>query len=241
MKKDLQKICAFTFVELLLGFLIFSIVGLVLYSTLFSGLKIQQRSSDDSATYHEIKVALDMMGRELEQAIRFNFSKMAPELKYFEATATSLSFLIIDRPSVIKRIRYYLEDKDKVHIYQTLVGQHYQKNVSLINSTQEQTQPMVLMRSEEPFLDFVSKVKSSDGYQEVLLEPVGRDSLKWSYAYIQSSENKAFLSWEDVWDKDYIPAGMRLEVTLLPLGNKKQPMVVKKDIYIPTGFWGEPL
>ncbi|MFA6378967.1 MAG: hypothetical protein WCX16_04200 [Candidatus Omnitrophota bacterium] len=240
MKKYLKKKHAFTFVEILLGFLIFSVVTLVLVSTFFSGLKIQQRANDDGAMYHQVKMALDMMTQELEQAIFFDLSNLAPNLKSFEATAKQISFLIADKNGGIKRISYYLEDKEKIHIYKTLLGQHYEKNVSVVDIKSEKIPSVAFMRSEEAFVDFVSTKRSPTIQQEVLLDNVQRDSLKFSYAYLQPAEEKASLSWQGVWDKEYIPAGVRFEMILVPLKKKEALVTIKKDVYIPTGFWGEP-
>ncbi len=238
MKRYAKTQYAFTFVETLLGFLIFSIVALVLYSTFFSGLKIQQRSHDDTAMYHEVKMALDMMGRELEQAMAFDFSKMSSDLKDFEPTAQSISFLMADRHGAIKRISYYLEDKDRVQIFKTLIGEHYQNNVSVVNVKQEQIPSVVLMRREEPFADFIAGAHTSHERQEVLLDHVEPKSFRFLYA-LGLAEDKTSLAWQETWDKEYIPAFIRLEMTLIPSQPKEKPLMIKKDIYIPTGSWEE--
>jgi len=239
MKNQDKKLSAFTLIELLLALLIFSVVALVLYSTFFSGLKIQQRSSENGAMYHQIKMTLDMMTGELQRSINFNFSSLSPKLKAFEGTGDRISFLIAEKTGVIKRISYYLENKDKIRIYKTLIGQSYKKNVSVQNIRQEQIPTVVLMRSEEPFSDFASGAKSSNAYEEVLLDNVQKDSFKILYAYLKSGASS--LTWKEPWEQEYLPSGVRLQMILVPLEEKQKPISIVKDFYIPTGSWGEAL
>jgi len=238
MKKKYQTFYAFTFVELLLGFLIFSVVVLVLYSTFFSGLKIQKRANNDGAMAHQVKMTLDMMTGELQEAIHFDFSNAAPALTSFEGTKDRVSFLTTGKDGAIKRVSYYVTDKDKVRILKTLVGNRYQKNVSAAYINQKKVQCIVLMRSEELFIDFVSGKKSSSAREETLLDNIQKNSFKFFYADLAPDQSS--LIWNNVWDETYIPAGIRLEMTLVPLQEKEKPMEIKKDFYIPSGSWGAP-
>jgi type II secretory pathway pseudopilin PulG len=238
--RDRRSLTGFTLVEVLLGFLIFSVLALVLYSTFFSGLKIQKRSNEQGAMHHQLKMTLDMITRELEQSIHFDFSNLSPSLKSFEGAARQITFLTIDKEGVIKRISYYLEDKDKVHIYQTLIGQHSQNNVSVVNKKSEDVPLVVLMRREEPFVDVLSGRPSSDLREEVLLDHIQRNSFSFLYAYLEPAKAES-LSWQDVWDKDYLPSGIRIRLMLIPLNENEKSITVQKDIYNPIGSWGETL
>ncbi|MCX5681507.1 MAG: prepilin-type N-terminal cleavage/methylation domain-containing protein [Candidatus Omnitrophica bacterium] len=230
----------FTLIEFLLGFLIFSIILVVLYSTFFSGMKIEERSLGDAATYSQVKMSLDIMGRELERAVHFDFSSFSPEMKSFTGNKNKISFLIPAKDGV-RRVTYYLKNKEKVKIHKILIGGHYKKNVSVTNITVKEEDVVCLMRSEEAFADFVAEGASSTAAEEVLFDNVWRDSFKISYAYLDDKGEKPKLVWKNAWDKDYIPCGIRFEMTLVPFRQGEPIMNVKKDVYVPTGFWGELL
>ena len=238
MKKIFKKDSGFTLIEILLGFLIFSIILVVLYSTFFSGMKIEERSAGDAATYNQAKMSLDMIGHELEEAVPFNFENFDPGLKAFEGSSLKISFLVKEKNG-LRHVSYYLKERDKTKIRQTLIGQHYTKNVAATNITGEETQVLCLMRSDEAFVDFVSDAADSSVNEEVLFDNVRPDSFKISYAYLESENENAHLVWKNTWDKEYIPSGIRFEFALESF-KKGDPLInIKKDVYIPTGFWGE--
>jgi type II secretory pathway component PulJ len=241
MKKIFKKNFGFSLLETLLGFLIFSIIMVVLYGTFFSGMKIEERSAGDSAIYHQVKMSFDAMGRELEEAAHFDFSSFPSGLQSFAGTSSEISFLTPGKNG-LRVVRYALKDRPKTRIHQTLIGEHYKKNIAATTITQSEGEQITcLMRSEEPFVDFVSENNTSEENEEILFDNVRRDSLKISYAYLESKGERTYLVWQNVWDKEYVPSGIRLELTLTPASKDAPPIAVKKTIYIPTGFWGEAL
>lgn len=228
----------FTLIEILLGFLIFSIILVVLYSTFFSGIKIEERSVGDAAAYHQAKMSFDMIGHELEEAVPFDFSNFSPELTTFIGTGDSISFLTPGKGG-LRRVSYYLKEKGSVKIQRTLIGGRYQKNVLVINTKEESTPVFCFVRSEEAFVDFVMGDEDLGLKEEILFDNVQTDSFKISYAYLKSEGDTSYLVWQNTWDNLYIPAGVRFELRLAPFKKNDPSINIKKDIYIPTGFWGE--
>lgn len=238
MRKIFKKNSAFTLIEILLGFLIFSIILVVLYSTFFSGMKIEERSVRDAAAYHQAKMSLDMMGRELEEAVMFNFENFSLERKAFEGSQNKISFLTPGKNGLV-RVSYYLEDKDITRVHQTLIGGRYQKNVQATDLTSEAVPPLCLVRSEEPLVDLLVEGGNGSQVQEILFDNVRRDSFGISYAYLESAGENPRLVWKNAWANEYIPSGVRFELTIEPFKKADPPLHIKKDVYIPAGFWGE--
>lgn len=230
----------FTLIELLLGFLIFSIVLTVLYSTFFSGMKVEERSAGDAAAYHQAKMSLDMMGHELEEAVPFTFVNIAPSLASFEGDRTKISFLTPKKDG-LKRVSYYLKDKEKVKVYQTLLGAHYTKNVRIANIREQARAVFCLVRSEEPFFDFLRGAAGNPAAEEILFDDVREGSFQISYAYLKAAGDSSSLVWQNFWANDYIPAGIRFEMIIESYQKNDRPLYIKKDVYVPTGFWGELL
>jgi hypothetical protein len=234
-----KKKHGFTFVEFLLGFLIFSIMAVALYSTFASGLKIQKRANSEGLLYHQAKMSLDMIARELESSLSFNFSQSYPALKPFEAGRQRFSFLIADRDQ-IKRVTYYAQDPDKAMVHKILLGQRSQKNVAVTNiRSNASLGEVVLMRREELLAHFVNGQNDVSSQEEIILDHIEEKSFKILYAYLTTEKGATTLQWQEGWDKDYLPAGVRLEMTLRPSGQSQKVVSVVKDIYIPTGFWEE--
>jgi hypothetical protein len=230
----------FTIIEALLGFLIFAIIMVVLYSTFFSGMKIEERSTGEGVIYHQVKMSFDAMGRELEESAHFDFSSFAPGLMSFVGTSEEVSFLIPGKEG-LQHIRYYLKDKKKVKIFKTLIGKRSEKNIAVTNVITKEDPLACLMRSEQSFADFVSGRQVPEDNEEILFDNVRRDSFKIFYAYLESKGERTYLVWRDSWDKDYVPSGIKIDATLISPQKDVLPIVVKKTIYIPTGFWGEAL
>lgn len=228
----------FTLIEILLGFLIFSIILVVLYSTFFSGIKIEERSVGDAAAYHQAKMSFDMIGHELEEAVPFDFSNFSPELTAFIGTGDSISFLTPGK-SGLRHVSYYLKEKRSIKIQQTLIGGRYQKNVEVTNITGESIPVFCLVRSEEAFADFVMGDEDLGLKEEILFDNVQADSFKISYAHLKSEGDNPYLVWQDRWENLYIPAGVRFELQLAAFKKNDPSINIKKDVYIPTGFWGE--
>ena len=179
-----------------------------------------------------------MIGHELEEAVPFNFENFDPGVKAFEGSSSKISFLVKEKNG-LRHVSYYLKERDKTKIRKTLIGEHYKKNVAVTNIISEEAQALCLMRSDEAFVDFVSDVAEPFASEEVLFDNVRPGSFKISYAYLESKDETAYLVWKNTWDKEYIPSGIRFEFALEPF-KKGDPLInIKKDVYIPTGFWGE--
>lgn len=234
-----RSLTGFTFVEVLLGLLIFSLIALVLYSTFFSGLEVQRRADAQGAMSHELKMALDSMARELEQAVPLTLDHLAPDLKSLDGRAQEVVFWHVDKDDAIKRVSYYLKDQDQARVRLTLVAEHLKNNVTVVNTQSAQLRAKVLMRKEMSFRDAVSSHPPSPLLEEVVLENIQPDSFSFQYAYLDPGQGEPTLSWKKEWTYDYLPSGIRIQLTLAPWDEKGTPAPVLKEIYNPCGSWGE--
>lgn len=236
-----RKKSGFTFIEFLLGSLIFAVIAAALYSTFASGLKVQQRANNEGLLYHQAKLNLDMIARELESAVSIDLSRSYPVFRSFEANSQGFSFLIVDQDQV-KRVRYYLQNAQEVSVHKVLLGRRSQKNVAVTNINSDTAlSQATLMRSEQPLSDLLGSGAGHGERQEIVLEHIDAATFQVLCAYLTTTQGMTDLEWKQGWDKDYLPAGVRIAMTLLPIGRDKRPVMIVKDIYIPTGFWEEAL
>ncbi len=231
----------FTFIEFLLGSLIFAVIAAALYSTFASGLKVQQRANNEGLLYHQAKLNLDMIARELESAVSIDLSRSYPVFKSFEANGQGFSFLTIDQDQ-IKRVRYYLQSPQEIFVHKVFLGRRSQKNIAVTNiSSGTSFSQATLVRSEQLLSDFLSGGDGHNERPEIILEHIDAATFQVLCAYLTTVQGAAELEWKQGWDKDYLPAGIRMVMTLLPTGRNRRSVAIVKDIYIPTGFWEEAL
>ena len=75
--------------------------------------------------------------------------------------------------------------------------------------------------------------------EEIVCSDIKENGFNLSYAYFDASSDVASLSWEENWDKDYLPSGIKVAITFIDRGEKQKMLTFEKNIYVPIGFWGE--
>ena len=227
---------AFTLVELLLGLTIFSIILASLYSTFSNGIELNRRSEDVNRVYREARWSLEILSRDLENARAYDYSNSYPQKTAFSGEADKLSFI---RPTEagLKIVNYYLEAPKEGSIYETIIGRHSSRNVSVVSRYEENAVVHLFIREEKDFVDDLQSVTAASEKQ-VLSSSAKENSLKFSYAYLEGEEGNEKVAWKDSWTEKYVPASIRIKITFINPDKSTEPLSVLKEIYIPTGFWG---
>ncbi len=224
----------FSLIEILIALTIFSTIVVTLYSTFWSGIKIDQRLEDK--TYRQASWALEEMAKEFENAAKYDFSNSYPDINEFLGEKDRVSFLLPSGQG-LKVIQYYLEQAEEVFVHKVIIGKRSKKNVSVTESRQEALVQKVLVREEYDFVDFVNGVKT-DSLKEAVCFNVEEQGLEFSYAYLETSEDDSKLDWQDSWRNDYVPAGIKVKLKLVSQ-DQGDLFIVRRSIYIPAGRWGE--
>ncbi|MDD3374462.1 MAG: prepilin-type N-terminal cleavage/methylation domain-containing protein [Candidatus Omnitrophica bacterium] len=224
----------FSLIEVLIALAIFSAIVVTLYSTFWSGIKIDQRLEDK--TYRQASWALEEMAKEFENAVKYDFSNSYPDINEFSGEKDRASFLL-PTDQGLKVIQYYLEQPEEVFVHKVIIGKRSKKNVSVTESRQDASVQEILVREECSLVDFINGTKA-DSLKEAVCFNVEEQGLEFLYAYLEASEDDSKLDWQDNWKNNYIPAGIKVNLKLV--GQKERDvLIVRRSIYIPAGRWGE--
>ncbi len=219
---------SFTLVELILALGIFSIISLSLYGSFWTGMKIHQRSQNNTDVVFQIIRVLNDMSQEMEGAVYFS----SETFKAFEGLSHEMAFLK-PSPRGLQRIRYFLIPAKETSIYQLV--SHEQKTTGaahdFLDSSGEER--FALMREE--YLIIAQNLKE----QEVLSLDVASDGLNFLYAYIDIDRDTPTIEWKDAWEQEYLPAGIQVQLTFLDPQATPSRRNIERAVYLPTGFWGQ--
>lgn len=211
-----KNILGITFIEMLIGLTIFSIISASLYSAFFSSTSAWKKSEDLNRLYQEARWSLDNISRELHNAIIISYKNRYPTFKVFDGESDRLSFLIVDDYE-IKRVTYFLETLDKN-----------------LNDSES-----YLKRKESSLIDSLQLVSQGET-QENFSSLVAKGGLKFSYAYSTAEEQDSEIEWKDKWqDSSVLPAGVKIELVLQNPGNADSNASFYRTVFIPMGVMGE--
>jgi prepilin-type N-terminal cleavage/methylation domain-containing protein len=226
----------FTFIEVMMGLLIFSIIALSLYSTFSAAISAWEKAEDANRVYQEAKWALDEIAHSLKNAAFFDFSQNYPDLKLFKGEENKISFLIADE-SGLKRISYFLEKPDFGNIQRVILGKRGSVPEKIIADYKEiQGRIFTLRKSEQDFLKSLAGEKDSVS-SDNLTSLVKEGGLNFSFAYkTTESESLETLVWKESFESpNEIPRLVKITLTLLNPQNLKQEKTFTKIVFIPTG------
>ena len=236
---------AFTLIELLLALSIFAMVALCVYGTFWAGVKLNQRSEGESAAYHQIRLALDLMSVDLENAVLYDFTNSYPGKTAFTGENDVVTFFLATGKG-LKVIRYYLDSPQEGSVHKVVVGARHDRNVdTLVDYREQEVRLRNLVREERDFPEYVSGVIAKDHAAEVIATNVREDSLEFSYGYLLSTAgsegNKTVdvYEWREAWTESNIPSMVRIEMDFLLTGPVQRVIAMRKDVFIPHGFLGK--
>lgn len=237
---------AFTLVELLLALSIFSIVAVCVYGTFWAGVKINQRAEGENEAYRQIRLALDLMAVDLENAVPYDFTGSYPGQTAFKGEDGAVTF-ILPSGKGLKAIRYYLDSAQEGRVHKVVVGTRHDRNVdTLVDYREQEVRPRNLVREEWDFPDYLGGTSGEHHAVEVLATGVGENSLEFFYGYLLSpaggEDNRVddVYEWREEWTQGDIPRMVRIEMDFFLAGTAQRMAAMRKDVLIPHGSWGKP-
>lgn len=218
----------FTLIEVLLGLIIFAIIGLSAYNVFWMGMKVDHKANGINRSYVELKAALDLVSKDLENAFVYDLSASYPKELFFRGGPDQMAFLSVIKDE-IKSVRYYLDLPDWGRVTRTIVGRH-------VKDLKQEIPIQFLMRQEISLPEYLSK-KTQVPEGEIIVAAVKKSGLKLAYGILQkNSKDKDQLKkmiWKDSWTQNALPNAVRLEITLYDQANPRTGVIFKREIYLP--------
>jgi len=237
MKFKNKKRTGLTIIELLLGLSIFVLISLTVYSTFFGGIRLSQRARVQNDVYSEIRMSFELISRELQSMLVYDFSNSYPDMFSFKGSSEAITFF---RPTDegIKVVSYYLIEPEQVSVYEINIGKSTSRNVTVENTTITSARANYLLRAEKDFAAYLNNPTFLDAEAEIICMRIKEDSLAFSYGY-QASEDSENISYVGEWTHSDIPSIVRLKLEFLADDDASTGILLSKDVYIPQGYWGE--
>jgi type II secretion system protein J len=234
---------AFTLLELLLGILIFSIIGMAVYAVFASGVLLSQRSENRGATLRDGRMALDLMARDLENMVEYNFfSDDFPGS--FRGFADEIAFLLPTEKG-LRWVRYVLKEPMMTRIHQTLIGSRSAQNVNMTFENHEADRLRYLIRQEFSFTETPFDVgvgnqgeREDDFHEEVILMTVKPGGLQFQFGFVEGETTLRYF-WKETWENQSgIPANIRLDFVLADTREGEQDVNFSLKVLVPHGRLG---
>ena len=226
---------AFTLVELLLGLVIFSIISMSIYGVFWGGIKLDSRAETQNQVFREVRMTFDLIEKELENMIFYDFSESHSERSSFSGEINRITFLTSGNDGV-NAVSYYLEDPQAGVIVKTLLGDTYTKNVNVRNQIIESERANCLIREEKGLKEFLGSTSSDSDLVEIIAMHVKESGLRFYYGTSQEEQDEVI--WQERWDFDYLPSHIKVEIDFLLGGKTKTIKTFEKKIIVPSGFLG---
>jgi prepilin-type N-terminal cleavage/methylation domain-containing protein len=243
----------FTLLELLLGISLFSVVAVCIYSTFWAGVKLSRRSENEGGSYREAHWALEIMAKDMENTVPYDFSSSYPGKTAFEGGENKITFMTSSQDG-LKAVSYYLVSPEETRIHQVVVGAVHRKNVGVTVRDERARRPYCLVREERDFVDFLQGGPDGGGTSEVMASNMQEDGLKFSFGYLKEGEDRLYV-WKDTWQNPYPPRAVRVEMDFFIDGGdgtggsaeptaaegtaKQETVRLDRRILIPHGAWGK--
>jgi prepilin-type N-terminal cleavage/methylation domain-containing protein len=222
---------AFTLLEVLLAVSITSIILVCVYTTFWSGMRINARSERDSKIYREVRWSFDLMKKDIGNMVFYDFSNSYPDKMPFLGKNDEMTFI---EPSEdgLKVIRYYLSTQAQGKVHKVTIGQTYKNNVDMvIRSDEASYRKMFLIREEIPFVDFLSN--STEGLkQEIISDQIRENSLSIQYGDIKD-KNASEVTWTQEWHAPNLPKEIKVTMDFIVGEKKARTLSLTKEIFVP--------
>jgi prepilin-type N-terminal cleavage/methylation domain-containing protein len=227
-----QRNKGFTLVEILLALSIFALVGVCMQSVFYNGIRLSRHTGADQDTNHQMVLAFELLEKDLQNIIAFDFSGMANKAT-FKGEGQMMEF-VTRRKNALWMVRYSLSEEMKDNVHQEIVGATYQKNVAVTEGKVQSAKTVNLTREEVFLADYLKNnfqwVKEED--KEIIASAVVQEQFSVEYGYYNDQDE---LSWSHSWDKDSVPQVVRLTLPLMQDPSKGKTRSIHKLILIPIG------
>jgi prepilin-type N-terminal cleavage/methylation domain-containing protein len=225
---------AFTLIELLLGLSILSLLALCMYNVLYNGIRIGRYGSFDNNTDRQFVSTFELLERELQNALAYDFSLQLPGHPAFIGSNNSFEFIMKSKKG-LQAVKYSLKSGQAERVHQEIVGKKISKNVEVTESQSPIQWAQVLIREEMPLADYLENkgmVSSIDFEKESLVSRVAQEGFEVEYGYY--TKDKVFF-WKSSWVGKDIPQAVRVTLSILTDSDHKKVRTLTKEILIPTG------
>lgn len=224
----------FTLIEILLAISIMSLVLMGVYATFWGGVSLSKRSQDNNQLFREIRWAIDLVSRDLENMVPYDFSGSYENVSAFAGKSDTITFLK-EVDGQLKAVSYALIAPDEAKRRSVSIGQTFKKNVSgVVNKVTARKKAYYLVREQADFLDYVLGL-DSDSTVEIISMHVADGGLRFSFGFTEGESKQ--LTYKPEWDKPYIPSHVKVDFDFL-LEESEQSLSVSREVLIPTGFGG---
>ncbi|OGX37662.1 MAG: hypothetical protein A3G91_04595 [Omnitrophica WOR_2 bacterium RIFCSPLOWO2_12_FULL_50_9] len=232
-----KKYAGFTLLELLLGLSLFSVIAVCVYSTFWAGMNLSRRSERSGGSYREIRWALELMVRDMENTVPYDFSNSYPEKRAFEGGDNKITFMTVSEGG-LKAVSYYLVPPEETQIHRIIVGAAYRKNVDMTLRDERARRLYCLVREEREFVDSLEGNSGAGGTSEVIATNIEENGLKFSFGYLKEGEDR-LSAWKDKWQNPYPPLAVRIEMDFFVEGGNKEAARLDRRVLIPQGSLGK--
>ncbi len=210
------SLTGFTLIEMLIAVAIFSVVALALYAAFSSGVSVWRRSEEGMGVYHDVRILLDDMAKELKCAVFFDESVNDDDDRIlpFKGGASEISF-----PTLLP---VSAEDGS---VMPEIVKVFYR-----FNKEESSIERCAVTAAEGYNVDIAVK--------EVLRKGVFAFNL--SYPYDTGDDDDPY-EWKDEWDDEEfrVPRGVMITLAVQRPGGDDSGEEFLKAVFIPTGVLGE--
>ncbi len=238
--KNRRSQVAFTLVELLLALTIFSLISLSLYATFSSGLRLSKRAQEDHHVYQDIHWSVDILSRDLQNAVFFDVSNLEGVELSFEGGPDTVAFLTQTEDG-LKYVRYYLKPLETTHIHEVVVGEHHKKLDEIVTFYEEEMNQLCFVREQKSLTDWMTS-GSEEQVEDIISFAMSENGLRFSFPFaeldqsLETQETKVI--WKDSWALNYLPSAIEVSLSFLYPDKEQEPVRIKRKIIIPTGYVG---
>ena len=232
-----NKLNGFTLIEVLVGVSIFSLITLSIYSAFFSAIHIQQRSERLTNFYRESYFTFETISRDIENIVFYQQKAPDSDALTFSLSGgqNSLSLITLQKDG-LKSVDYFLETPKRGSILSAVIGKHSKKNISVEISQTKAASAQFLMRQEKPLAGQNAPENEAENSEALSLR-IQNNGLQFSYATLKKEKDgTSRIVWNDTMEKEGVPLAIQVKITFLSPDEKEPPLVLSKDVFIPSAL-----
>jgi len=241
---------------------IFSIMATSLYVTFAHGIKLNRESQSLEDVYRDARWTIEALTFDLENAVAFEYSQEGGQIYQTivkdatdENVAVETGFISDEEPVVgsdsfvgkkdslflivrfqdgLKGILYSLKEGSQIELFQEVVGMESAPRAEGIIEYEEKKETLYLIREVFPLASLDTEKGKSSEETQILSSLVCPDGLKFFYARRDETREEKPVLWEEEWREAFQPLGVRIQLSLVNMYDRNDPIRIEKDIFLPT-------
>ena len=236
-KKSRRLKQGFTLIEVMLGITLAAILGVSVFSAFAVGVKLSRRSDQNSDMQNQMRWAIEMLSKEMENMVTYDFSRTYPEKTGFRGTDSKISFMVPVNEE-LKIVSYYLRKPTQTEVLRTSIGRRDTRQPDkIVTSYQEKWDEYYLVRTEQSILDYFKGAEPEESDEEVVCVNIVQDGLRFQFGHQEKGAEG--IEWQGKWENNYNPSHVSFEIEFYLANKSDDNLTIKKDVIIPSGFLGE--